>query len=187
MKVNPITRGALNRTPASFKTGNVESVRATGPTSAVSSVNPENASPNSLLSYGYYYDKLNKKDDENKEEFEKDRHGREKNPNYSEEEKNVINTLNNLFDKFNHAVERIKKVDIAKSTDYLGKVKNAYNKNSRFLSKAGISMDKMAHFKLSPQLLTRRIMQDPSTIQKLLNPESGVIKELMKSFGTMLV
>ena len=83
MKVNPITRGALNRTPASFKTGNVESVRATGSTSAVSSVNPENASPNSLLSYGYYYDKLNKKDDENKEEFEKDRHGREKNPNYS--------------------------------------------------------------------------------------------------------
>lgn len=190
MKVNPISRGAVNRPYYSFNASSVQPVQSIQATSPISPVEGQYASENAELSFREYQEKLDETKDykgKNKNLEDKEFNSHKENHKFSKEEIETINSILNLFEKFNTNVDRIKKIDLARNQNNLDKIKQTYNKNSRFLLKMGISLDKLTHFELNQKTFTEEVIRDPASLKTLFEPYNGVLKQLISSFNGMLI
>lgn len=135
-------------------------------------------------SLNFEYDKENfyeslKRNQNRKKEYEDGKNSDDSSYSFSEEEMELIKTLQNVITNFNKKIDYIKNIDRARNTNVFEKIKSVINSYTRFLNEIGISVDVRAyHFSINPENFAREIMRNPHKLNKLLDPINGILRKI---------
>lgn len=197
MKINSVTRNTMRNM--------ITNIRLNSNVSSLSSVKPVNKletsangmSQNSaVLVKENFYDSIeNKIKEEKQDKFQKNRENQRQNKRenqkslytVSEKDKETLDFLKSMINKFNTSIDNVKRIDFARNEINFYTIKSVIDSHSRFLSSIGITTDKFSHFHLNEQVFVKEIMQNPQKLTLLLEPQTGVIRKLCNSFGKMLI
>lgn len=207
MRVSPTIRNTMTRMISDVRmSGNVASISAVSAVPAIDTKNNEMSSTSSELMKEAFYDKLEQKE-KNMTKNKGNSNSQVSNPlpnrgmrdakvnkdankktlyEVSEKDRETLDFLNSMIDRFNKSIENIKMIDLARGQNNFANIKRTIDENSRFLSSIGIYTDKLSHFYIKEDVFVSEIMKNPQKISGLLEPSTGVIRKLCDSFGKML-
>lgn len=105
----------------------------------------------------------------------------------SKEDRETLDFLYSIFEKFNIATDNVKKIDLIRNQNNFFNIKDIVNKNINLLSSLGITIDKSDHFHIDEKVFVKEIMKEPQKLKLLLDPSIGVIRKICDSFGKFLI
>lgn len=190
MRVSRVNRSRISDIVVSRNTvvNSVSGVDRAPSVFAVENNTAENSS-NFLLSKEAFYDnmeRMNKEQEDYLAKLAEEELRKRQNNWVSSSEDDVVAFIHETIDKFNSAIEYVKKVDVAKKQNGLEKILHTVTAHNRPLSNLGILVNREHHMQLNQDKFLTTVSKSPHHLKLLLDPEKGILRKIHDSFMEVL-